>query len=61
MLYLHKHAPAMQFGDETRLLRGAIRVFNQRGTLIFIDEVQHNDFITPELLKHIRDSKFVSS
>ena len=27
--------------------------------LCFIDEVQHNDFITPELLKHIRDSKFV--
>jgi nucleoside 2-deoxyribosyltransferase len=26
---------------------------------IFIDEVQHNDFITPELLKYIRDSKFV--
>ena len=26
---------------------------------VFIDEVQHNDFITPELLKHIRDSKFV--
>ena len=26
---------------------------------IFIDEVQHNDFITPELLKHIKNSKFV--
>lgn len=26
---------------------------------IFIDEVEHNDFITPELLKYIRDSKFV--
>ena len=26
---------------------------------IFIDEVQHNELITPELLKHIRDSKFV--
>lgn len=27
--------------------------------IIFIDEVQHNDFITPELLKYIRDSKAV--
>lgn len=26
---------------------------------ILIDEVEHNGFITPELLKHIRDSKFV--
>ena len=26
---------------------------------IFIDEVQHNELITPELLKHIKDSKFV--
>ena len=26
---------------------------------IFIDEVQHNELITPELLKYIRDSKFV--
>lgn len=25
---------------------------------IFIDEVEHNDFITPELLKYIKDSKF---
>ena len=25
---------------------------------IFIDEVQHNELITPELLKHISDSKF---
>lgn len=28
-------------------------------TLFFKDEVQHNDFITPELLKYIRDSRFV--
>lgn len=25
---------------------------------IFIDEVEHNDSITPELLKYIKDSKF---
>ena len=25
---------------------------------IFIDEVEHNDYITPELLKYIKDSKF---
>lgn len=52
---------AMKFGDDTKLLREAIRKgITQAGYVaIFIDEVQHNDFITPELLKHIRDSKFV--
>ena len=52
---------AMKFGDETKLLREAIRQGIQAAgyIAIFIDEVQHNDFITPELLKHIRDSKFV--
>lgn len=52
---------AMQFGDETKLLREAIRqgVKNARYNPIFIDEVQHNDLITPELLKYIRKSKFV--
>lgn len=52
---------AMKFGDDTNLLREAIRKGIQDAgyTAIFIDEVQHNDFITPELLKHIRDSKFV--
>lgn len=52
---------AMKFGDETKLLREAIRkgVSDAGYLAIFIDEVQHNDFITPELLKHIRDSKFV--
>lgn len=52
---------AMKFGDETRPLREAIREGIQlTGYIaIFIDEVQHNDFITPELLKYIRDSKFV--
>ncbi|MBR3238594.1 MAG: hypothetical protein IKH34_08580 [Oscillospiraceae bacterium] len=52
---------AMKFGDETKPLREAIRkgIKDARYNAIFIDEVQHNDFITPELLKHIRDSKFV--
>ena len=52
---------AMKFGDETLPLREAIRkgITDAGYVAIFIDEVQHNDFITPELLKHIRDSKFV--
>ena len=52
---------AMQFGDKTKPLREAIRkgVKAARYNAVFIDEVQHNDFITPELLKYIRDSKFV--
>ena len=52
---------AMKFGDDTKLLREAIRkrVSDADYVSIFIDEVQHNDYITPELLKHIRDSKFV--
>lgn len=52
---------AMKFGDDTKPLREAIRKgISDAGYLaIFIDEVEHNDFITPELLKYIRDSKFV--
>lgn len=52
---------AMKFGDETVLLREAIRagIQNAGYHAVFIDEVQHNNFITPELLKCIRDSKFV--
>lgn len=52
---------AMKFGDDTIPLREAIRkgITNAGYVAVFIDEVQHNDFITPELLKHIRDSKFV--
>ena len=52
---------AMKFGDDTKVLREAIRkgISGAGYIAIFIDEVQHNDFITPELLKHIRDSKFV--
>lgn len=52
---------AMKFGDDTKELREAIRsgIEDAKYKAIFIDEVQHNDFITPELLKYIRDSKFV--
>lgn len=52
---------AMKFGDDTKPLREAIRqgITDTDYVAIFIDEVQHNDFITPELLKYIRDSKFV--
>ena len=52
---------AMKFGEDTIALREAIRkgIADAGYIAVFIDEVQHNDFITPELLKHIRDSKFV--
>lgn len=52
---------AMKFGDDTKKLREAIRegVKKAKYSPIFIDEVQHNDLITPELLKQIKDSKFV--
>ena len=52
---------AMKFGDDTKKLREAIRQgISEAGYIaILIDEVEHNDFITPELLKYIRDSKFV--
>ncbi len=52
---------AMKFGDDTKQLRESIRqgITDAGYVAIFIDEVQHNDFITPELLKYIKDSKFV--
>ena len=52
---------AMKFGAETTVLREAIRkgIIDAGYYAVFIDEVQHNDFITPELLKHIKDSRFV--
>lgn len=52
---------AMQFGEKTKKLREAIRkgISDANYNAIFIDEVQHNNLITPELLKYIRDSKFV--
>lgn len=51
---------AMSFKD-TEKLREAIRegIHSAGYIAIFIDEVQHNELITPELLKHIKDSKFV--
>ena len=52
---------AMKFGDDTKVLREAIRkgVKNAGYHAVLIDEVEHNEFITPELLKYIKDSKFV--
>lgn len=52
---------AMKFGEDTRNLREAIRqgIASAGYVAVFIDEAQHNDLITPELLKHIKDSKFV--
>lgn len=52
---------AMKFGDDTKELREAIRagIIKADYIPVFIDEVQHNELITPELLKQIRDSKFV--
>ena len=57
----HSAFVAMKFGDDTKILREAIRVGIQNAEFnaVFIDEAQHNNFITPEILKHIRDSKFV--
>lgn len=51
----------MKFGDDTKKLREAIRegIKNAGYNAVLIDEVEHNEFITPELLKHIKDSKFV--
>lgn len=52
---------AMKFGEDTLILRESIRkgIMNAGYNAVFIDEVEHINFITPELLKHIRDSKFV--
>ena len=51
---------AMSFHDTDKLREAIRKGITAAGYVaIFIDEVQHNDFITPELLKHIRDSRFV--
>lgn len=52
---------AMRFGSETLKLREAIRegIFDAGYQAIFIDEVEHNGLITPELLSRINKSRFV--
>lgn len=52
---------AMEFGDKTKAVREAIRkgIINAGFNPIIYDEVENNDFIMPELLKSIRDCKFV--
>lgn len=52
---------AMQFRGDTKALREAIRkgIEDAHYGAIFIDEVEYNDYITPEMLKYIRESKFV--
>ena len=52
---------AMKFGDDTKNLREAIKLgIRDAGyNPILIDEVEHNELITPELLSHIKNSKFV--
>ncbi len=52
---------AMKFGDDTKKLREAIKQGIQDAGYnpVLIDEVEHNELITPELLSHIKNSKFV--
>lgn len=52
---------AMKFGTETLKLREAIKkgITDAGYNPILIDEVEHNNLITPELFKYIRNSKFV--
>lgn len=52
---------AMQFGEKTIKLREAIRqgIMDAGYGVVFIDEVEHNELITPEILAHIKNSKFV--
>lgn len=52
---------AMQFGKETQRLRDCIKkgITDAGYRPVLIDEIEHNEFITPEIMKNIRDSKFV--
>ena len=52
---------AMEFGEKTKSVREAIRkgIIAAGYNPIIYDEVENNDYIMPELLKSIRDSKFV--
>lgn len=50
----------MSFNNTEKLREAIHKGIHSAGYIaIFIDEVQHNELITPELLKHIKDSKFV--
>lgn len=52
---------AMKFGDDTIKLREAIKrgIRDAGYNPILIDEVEHNELITPELLSNIKNSKFI--
>jgi nucleoside 2-deoxyribosyltransferase len=52
---------AMQFGEETKDLREALRKGIEKAGYIpfFIDEKQHNSQIVPEILYEIKNSKFL--
>ena len=52
---------AMQFDEDTIVLREKIKqgITAAGYNPILIDEVEHNEYIMPELLKYIRDSKFM--
>ena len=52
---------AMKFGDDTKALREAIKlgVSDAGYNPVLIDEVEHNELITPELLSYIKNSKVV--
>ena len=51
----------MKFGDDTKKLREAIKhgIQDAGYNPVLIDEVEHNELITPELLSYIKNSKFV--
>ena len=52
---------AMKFGEDTKDLREEIKLgIRDAGyNPVLIDEVEHNELITPELLSHIKNSRFV--
>lgn len=52
---------AMRFGKETKLLRDAIRngITSAGFEAVFMDEIEHNHQIVPEMLYQIRNSRFV--
>ena len=52
---------AMKFGNETLHLREAIKkgILDAGYVPVLIDDVEHNNNISVEILKHIRDSRFL--